>query len=79
MRKLLGSLAVLLLILISACAPLEHGAQKDALWNKYDTHCQEHAENAASKGSPEVEAIYRECMNYFVRMDVECAYCVVKK
>jgi len=74
MKTIVISLISLALIL-TACAPAEENARIKALYGKYDAHCKEHAEKTV--GSPEVESLYRECMDYFVGTDVHCPYCVV--
>ena len=74
MRKLAGSLVALLLI-VTACAPVGDSPRRNALYDKYDAHCREHAEKNVD--SPDVESLYRECMNYFIKTDVSCQYCVV--
>jgi hypothetical protein len=78
MKRLFCSLTVLT-ILLSACAPAGHETHKNALWDKYNAHCLEHARTASTTGSPDEEAQYRECMDYFVKTEIECSYCVVKK
>ena len=66
---------VALLFIVAACAPAGDSAGKNALYDKYDAHCRAHAEKNVD--SPDVESLYRECMNYFVKSDVTCKYCVV--
>ena len=75
--KLLVSSLIALALISTACAPTEERARTAALYNKYDTHCKEHAEKEAGSGSPDVESLYRGCMDYFVGTDVNCPYCVV--
>jgi hypothetical protein len=74
MKTIVSSLIFVALIL-TACAPAEERARTKALYDKYDDHCIEHAEKTV--GSPDVESLYRECMNYFVGTDVHCPYCSV--
>ncbi len=78
MKKLFCVLTVST-VLLSACAPTGHDIHKDALWDKYNSHCLEHARTAIKTESPDEEAHYRECMDYFVKTKIECPYCVVKK
>jgi len=77
MRTILCSLTILIFTLV-ACAPAAKNEQMGALWEKYDAHCSAHAAAEATKGSPDEESIYRECMGYFIKQDVKCSYCVVK-
>jgi len=58
---------------------MEKQSQMSALWDKYHAHCSEHARVTATEGSPDQETLYRECMNYFIKSDTECPYCVVEK
>ena len=73
--KILVSSLIALALILTACAPVKEDARITSLHNKYDAHCKEHAEKTI--GSPDVESIYRECMDYFVGTDVHCPYCVV--
>lgn len=74
MKTIVSSLMFLALVL-TACASTEENARIKALYDKYEAHCKEHAEKTVS--SPDVESLYRECMDYFVGTDVHCPYCVV--
>ena len=63
-----------LLLFMTACATSGDTDRMHTLHEKYDTHCREHAEKNVD--SPDVESLYRECMDYFVRTDIDCPYCV---
>ena len=73
--KIIVSSLISLAFLLTACAPADERARIESLYNKYDAHCKEHAEKA--EGSPDVESLYQECMNYFIGTDVQCPHCVV--
>jgi hypothetical protein len=75
MKMLIGMIVSALLL--TACASGEERARVNAVYDKYDGHCKEHAEKA--DGSPDVESRYQECMNYFVTTDIHCPYCAVDK
>ena len=64
---------------LTACAPATKNEQMSALWEKYHTHCSSHATAESTIGSPDEEKLYRECMDYFIKEDVHCSYCVVRK
>jgi hypothetical protein len=75
MKMLVGMIVSALLLM--ACASGEERARINAVYDKYDDHCKEHAEKAS--GEPDVESRYQECMNYFVATDIHCPYCAVDK
>jgi uncharacterized lipoprotein len=74
MKLLVISFAVLT-FLLTACASSKEKAQVATLYNKYHAHCLEHAQKSSEMGSPDVEALYNECMDYFIGTDVHCPYC----
>ena len=76
--KIIYFILPVLALMLAACAPAEKNAQMSALWNKYNDHCAAHAREASTKGSPDEESIYRECMDYFIKANINCSYCVVK-
>ena len=66
-----------LALLLAACstgADLEHDGTA-ALYNKYDEHCREHAREIV--GEKDEESRYQDCMNYFIKTDVNCPICGV--
>jgi hypothetical protein len=77
MRLLFCSLTVLVFTL-TACATATKNEQMRSLWEKYNAHCTSHAIASTTTGSPDEETLYRDCMNYFIKEDVKCSYCVVK-
>lgn len=75
MKMLVGIVASL--VLLTACAADAERARVNAIYDKYDAHCKEHAREMTADAYDETR--YRECMNYFVGTDIHCPYCVVDK
>lgn len=59
--------------LLVACATGTDQGRTEALYNKYDAHCKEHAREMA--GEAIEQSRYQECMSYFIGTDVHCPYC----
>lgn len=74
------SLLVLLVsaLLLTACASTEEQARVQALYEKYDAHCQEHARKDLRPDADD-ELRYRECMDYFVGREEDCPHCGAEK
>ena len=64
-----------LTFLLSACATGVYSDMANAVYNKYDSHCQDHARDIT--GEVDEESRYQECMNYFITTDVNCPTCIV--
>ena len=66
---------LVLMPLLVACASGIDQSRIDALYNKYDSHCKEHAREMAGEATEEIR--YQECMTYFTETDIHCPNCAV--
>ena len=66
---------LVLMPLLVACASGVDQGRIDALYNKYDSHCKEHAREMAGEATEEIR--YQECMTYFTETDIHCPNCAV--
>ncbi|PLX99538.1 MAG: hypothetical protein C0622_10215 [Desulfuromonas sp.] len=73
------SLLLVLVFLLSACAmSSSEKAFEKALYDKYSSHCREYAvEEFAKHAEADQQALYEECMNYHIRKDTDCPYCIL--
>lgn len=75
MRRIASCLV--LALLLAGCASSAEKARMKTLYDKYDTHCREHAREVQTEVDEELR--YRECMQYFVATDIHCPHCAVDK
>lgn len=75
MKKLVGVFA--LAVMLAGCMAGGERAKVAALYEKYDAHCREHAQEIV--GEQDEQLRYQECLDYFITTDVECPHCVVDK
>lgn len=62
-----------LALLMAACVTGAEQERMEAIYNKYDSHCREHARELA--GEADEDSRYEECMNYYIVTDIECPIC----
>ncbi len=62
-------------LLLVGCATGTVRSDKNALYEKFDGHCRQHARQMG--GEADEHARYHECMSYFLKHDIDCPYCVL--
>lgn len=67
--------SLMLVLMLGACSAGVDQARMQALFEQYDKHCREHAREFT--GEADETTRYEECMNYYIRTDVECPICTL--
>lgn len=70
MKGIVWGLTSILLLTLTACAKNPASLEMEAIYNKYETHCREHARDTT--GEVDQQGRYEECMAYFVNTDPDC-------
>jgi len=72
MKNIIGCL--LLTFMLTACMSGAEKARVNAIYDKYDAHCKQHAKDLNAEADEQL--LYDECMNFFVTNDPECPHCI---